>query len=115
MSLRFGRIAACAALAGILASLPLTLAQAWWVTPLILQAETYEDAQAGSDSLHHDSAAVPSETLVAGEAAWQPEDGWQRTLSTAAANGALGIGHALILVGLFSLRRPLGVKQGLAW
>lgn len=114
MSALLGRIAACAVLAGILASLPLTVAQALWVTPLILQAETYEDSEAAApaDPSH---AEAPPDRQAAPSPAWQPQDGWQRTLATAAGNGVLGIGHALILAGLFTLRRPLGVKQGLAW
>lgn len=112
----FGRIAACAVLAGILGSLPLTVAQTLWVTPLILQAETYEDSEAAPASADQGAAATPvGQQAASSLPPWQPQDGWQRTLATAAGNGVLGIGHALILAGLFTLRRPLGVKQGLVW
>lgn len=89
-------------LAGLLASLALTLAQALWVSPLILQAETYEEATTPSGHEH-------------GDEAWQPENGWQRTLATASANAALGLGYGLMLGGLFALRRPSGPVQGMAW
>lgn len=97
----FYRSALCAAVAGLLAALLLTLAQAVWVTPLILQAETYE--QAAEPATHEASDA------------WQPEDGWQRALSTAAGNVVLGLGYGLMLVGLYRLRRPSGMGQGLLW
>lgn len=110
----FRRIVFCATLAGSVAALSLTLAQALWATPLILQAETYEERGAaqladapfsGNEAAgsHHDAAA------------WQPADGWPRILATAASNGVLGIGYALILIGLYRLRRPAGARQGLAW
>lgn len=100
----FKRIVLAAALAGCFAALALSVAQALWVTPLILQAETYEEA-ASVDLAHaHDEAA-----------AWQPEDGWQRLFATSISNSAMGIGYALILMGLYLLRRPAGVIQGLAW
>jgi cobalt transporter subunit CbtA len=96
-----------AVLAGLLAASALTLTQALWVTPLILQAEVYEDAAdaiAPAPAEHHDDAE-----------AWQPENGWPRLVATAAGNGILGIGYGLILTGLYAWRRPSGAAQGLAW
>lgn len=98
----FYRSTLCAALAGVAAALLLTLAQAVWLTPLILQAETYEQAA------EHSAAAEA-------HGAWQPEDGWQRSLSTAVGNGVLGVGYGLMLVGLYRWRRPSGMEQGLLW
>jgi cobalt transporter subunit CbtA len=97
-----------AVLAGLLAASALTLTQALWVTPLILQAEVYEDAAAAAiapaSAEHHDDAE-----------AWQPEKGWPRLLATSAGNGILGIGYGLMLTGLYAWRRPSGAAQGLAW
>jgi cobalt transporter subunit CbtA len=97
-----------AVLAGLLAASALTLTQALWVTPLILQAEEYEDAAAAI-------ALAPAEHHDDGAEAWQPENGWPRLLATAAGNGILGIGYGLILTGLYAWRRPSGAAQGLAW
>jgi cobalt transporter subunit CbtA len=97
-----------AVLAGLLAASALTLTQALWVTPLILQAEVYEDA---ADAI----APAPAEHHDDGAEAWQPENGWPRLLATSAGNGILGIGYGLILTGLYAWRRPSGAAQGLAW
>lgn len=48
------RIAQTAGFSGLLAALLLTLLQSFWVSPLILQAETYESAPATE---HHEHAA----------------------------------------------------------
>lgn len=107
-----------AAAAGLLAALVLTLLQSLWITPLILRAETFEDSapaghthsapdhhshDAGADSHHHHD-----------EQAWKPEDGWQRTLFTLAANIVMGFGYALLLAGVVLVRgRPVSLRLGL--
>lgn len=112
-------------IAGVLAALALTLIQALWVTPLILEAETFEQSAApmttppqethppsdGAHAEHHHDANGHHHH---GDA-WAPEDGWQRTLATAVSNSLLGIGFALMLTGIYALRRPQGVIQGMAW
>lgn len=95
-------------LAGLSAASLLTLTQALWVTPLILQAEVYEEAAASG-------APEPTENRDGGTDAWRPETGWPRLLATAAGNGILGIGYGLMLTGLYAWRRPKGTAQGLAW
>ena len=92
-----------AIVAGLIAALVFTVVQSVWVTPLILQGETYEDAaeaapthhEAGSSSVehHHD------------ENAWKPQDGWQRTLFTFGANLLMGVGYSFVLVALYLLWR----------
>ncbi|MCC7517033.1 MAG: CbtA family protein [Pseudomonadales bacterium] len=123
-----------ALLAGFLAALILTIAQIVFVTPLILKAETYENApvveapEQAADHAHadahehagdHESAPADQPAQAADhhhdEEAWAPEDGWQRTLSTASANLVMGVGYALILVGLFQLRAPQSANAGLLW
>jgi cobalt transporter subunit CbtA len=94
--------------AGIVAALLLSMLQIFWVTPLILQAETYEVA---AEAVHHEHAIDPG----LDEMAWQPEDGWQRTLSTAGSNIVMAVGFALMLTGAYSLRNPSGTGRGLAW
>ena len=99
----FNRILLSASIAGLLAALALTAAQFVWISPLIQQAEIYEDAAPAHAEAHdHDHA-------------WQPEDGWQRTLFTGASNAVMGIGFALILCGVYTLRQPSGASQGLSW
>ncbi len=134
-----------ALLAGLLAALILSLVQTFWVTPLILQAETYENgpapvadhhaaapdhhAAAAEAKHHHDApqaehahaVAVPEDHHAAGAGhehdpqAWAPEDGWQRTLATAGANLVMGVGYGLMLLGCYQLRRPQGLRGGLLY
>lgn len=117
----FKRIAQTAGFAGLLAAILLTLLQSLWVTPLILQAESYENsAPAEAVVAEHSHAAEPAAHEHAeahshdGEA-WAPEDGWQRTLATGLSNLVVAVGFALMLAGLFTLRAPGQTWQGLLW
>jgi cobalt transporter subunit CbtA len=92
-----------AAAAGLLAALGLTLVQARWVTPLILEAETYESSVLASNAHEHNETATQVESI------------WSRTAGTALANATMGLGYGLILGGLYLLRRPSGLMQGAAW
>ena len=106
------RIAQTAGFAGLLAALLLTLLQSLWVAPLILQAETYE-TPAGAHVHEHDATAVPGHSHDA--EAWEPEDGWQRVLSTTGGNLVVAVGFALMLAGFYTLRAPTRTSQGLLW
>lgn len=88
------RIAQTAGFAGLLAALLLTLLQILWVTPLILEAETYEKSEPVAAQPHEHAPGVAAH--VHDEEAWEPEDGWQRTLSTTAATA---VGLALLVFG----------------
>lgn len=106
------RIAQTAGFTGLLAALLLTLLQSFWVAPLILQAETYENAPATTEVHEHaPGAAAHSHDAEA----WEPEDGWQRVLSTTGANLVVAVGFALMLAGLYTLRAPTRTAQGLLW
>ncbi len=95
------KIVSVAALAGLLAGLLLTAVQQIQVVPLILEAEVYEEASASA---------------VQEDEAWQPANGWERTLFTAAANIALALGFALLLGAVVSLRRgKIDWRSGLLW
>ncbi|OHC24179.1 MAG: cobalt transporter [Pseudomonadales bacterium RIFCSPLOWO2_02_FULL_63_210] len=110
----FKRIAQTAGFAGLLAAIVLTLLQSFWVTPLILQAETYENsAPAAEVQAEHSHAATPAHSHDA--EAWAPQDGWQRTLATGLSNLVVAVGFALMLAGLFTLRAPGQTWQGLLW
>lgn len=104
------RIAQTAGFSGLLAALLLTLLQSLWVTPLILQAETYESAPATEVHEHADGTAHTHDAQ-----AWEPEDGWQRVLSTTGGNLVVAVGFALMLAGLYTLRAPTRTSQGLFW
>lgn len=106
------RIAQTAGFTGLLAALLLTLLQSFWVAPLILQAETYEKP-AATHVHEHDASAMPGHTHDA--EAWEPEDGWQRVLSTTGGNLVVAVGFALMLAGLYTLRAPSRTSQGLLW
>jgi cobalt transporter subunit CbtA len=137
----FREIFLSASIAGLLAALILTLLQMVWVTPLILHAETYEDAPAsapiaalqaapaaGTDAHEHPEAAherMHNHDQYATTAIhehdhhhdaddWKPTDGIQRTLFTLTSNVVMGVAYALLLIGVYTVwRRPQGLAQGL--
>lgn len=110
----FMRIARTAGFAGLLAALLLTLLQSFWVSPLILQAETYETAAPAAHEHEHAGAAATEEHHHDAEA-WSPEDGWQRVLSTTGGNLVVAVGFALLLAAMYTLRSPGRVATGALW
>jgi cobalt transporter subunit CbtA len=106
------RIAQTAGFTGLLAALLLTLLQSFWVAPLILQAETFEKAPV-AEVAHEHTAGAAAHTHDA--EAWEPENGWQRVLSTTGGNLVVAVGFALMLAGLYTLRAPTRTAQGLLW
>ncbi|MBL8268308.1 CbtA family protein [Steroidobacter sp.] len=95
-----------AALSGLFAALLLTFVQSVWVTPLIMEAETYETV----------SQAVAHEHEHGVDEEWSPADGWQRTSFTLAANLVMGLGYSLLLLGVYLLwRQPSGLLSGAAF
>lgn len=115
------RIAQTAGFAGLIAALVLTVAQLLWVSPLILKAETYEKAEPAAALVeeNHEHAHEHAAGAVAAHEhdaqAWEPEDGWQRILSTTGGNLVVAVGFALMLAGLFTLRAPGKTSEGLLW
>lgn len=107
------RIAQTAGFTGLLAALLLTLLQSFWVAPLILQAESYEKAPPAAEVAREHAADAAAHTHDA--QAWEPEDGWQRVLSTTGGNLVVAVGFALMLAGLYTLRAPTRTAQGLLW
>jgi cobalt transporter subunit CbtA len=105
------RILRTAGFAGLLAALLLTLMQSLWLTPLIHTAETYEQA---APAVHdHEGGGAAGHEHEA--AAWEPEDGWQRVLSTTGGNLVVAVGFGLMLAGLYTLRSPGRTTEGLLW
>jgi cobalt transporter subunit CbtA len=112
----FKRIAQTAGFTGLLAALLLTLLQSFWVAPLILQAETYEKAPAAhTEAQPHEHADGAMAAHVHDAEAWEPEDGWQRVLSTTGGNLVVAVGFALMLAALYTLRAPGSTARGALW
>ena len=108
------RIAQTAGFTGQAAALLLTLLQSFWVAPLILQAETYEKSEPAAVEVHEHAEGAMAAHSHDGKA-WEPEDGWQRVLSTTGGNLVVAVGFALMLAGLYTLRAPTRTAQGLLW
>jgi cobalt transporter subunit CbtA len=109
------RILLVALLAGGLTGAAVSAFQALWPAPLILAAETYENAGgagAGHDHQAHDAAPAAHSH---GDEAWAPADGLERLFWTFMANVLLGLGGSLVLAAIFSLRQTNGAAVGLIW
>jgi cobalt transporter subunit CbtA len=105
----FRTIVFVAAVAGLAAGLALTAVQAVGTVPLILQAESYE--QAAQTPAEHAHAPGAHE-----HAAWQPADGIERLAYTVVANIVGAIGFALLLVALSEIAGGIaGWRQGIFW
>ncbi|MGE5271497.1 MAG: CbtA family protein, partial [Thiohalocapsa sp.] len=110
----------CAALCGgLVAGVVAAAAHQIATVPLIQQAESYErqaDWQ-GADHAHHAAAAPTHDHAipVAGQA-WEPEDGFERTAATVAADLLAAIGFALLLAAGLALRGgAVTWRDGLFW
>ncbi len=125
----FGRIIFSAVLSGLVVGLILTGIQRFQVVPIILEAETYEGAGDHAHGAEAEGAPTDEQTPTSepgglyasimafqnAEAAWEPGDGGERMLYTAIANVLIAIGFGLLLAAIFSLRKDIGVVQGLLW
>jgi len=128
----FRNVVFLAAIAGLVAGLLLSAMQAFQTTPLIMQAEAFENVPAASaapdnhaTSGHATSDHASSEQAAADHAAdghthdqtaWVPADGFERSFYTVVANVAVAIGFALLLVVASEFAGGLtGWRQGLVW
>lgn len=121
-----GRVLLAALLAGIAAGLIMGIIQHVRLTPLILEAETFETAgnAAGHTHEHAASAAdaghdhgdeVHGDEVHGGEV-WAPADGWQRTLSTTVTATMAGAAFAAIMAGISLLAGiPITTSNGMVW
>ena len=95
--------------AGLWAGLLLTAVQRIQVIPTLLQAEVYE--QQAANHSHADNQTHTHEAE-----SWQPQNGSERTFFTAVANISLGVGFALLLGAVGTLRGGIGGwRNGLLW
>jgi cobalt transporter subunit CbtA len=128
----FRNVVFVAAIAGLLAGIVMTAMQVYATVPLILKAETFENAEPAQP--HHHSAA-PADAAAGGteaaapvaaahdhsaheheEDGWAPADGFERHAYTAAANIVTAIGFALLLVAVSeAFGGAANWRQGLFW
>lgn len=103
-----------AAVAGLLAGIVMTGLQFAFTVPLILEAETFENAPHADEHAASDEAAAAEHDH--GNEAWAPADGAERTFYTIAANIVTGIGFALVLVCVSGFAGGItGWRTGLLW
>lgn len=110
-----------AAVAGLLAGLILAALQAYATVPLILQAETFENAGApahdhGAASAGDPPAAEAAESHDHGEEAWAAADGFERFAYSLAVNVVSGIGFGLLLVAASEFAGGISSwRNGMIW
>jgi len=101
----FRNIVFAAVIAGLLSGLLMTVMQSFSTVPLILAAETYENADSGEAGHSHSHDAAPAAGAAPAdhhhdEEAWAPADGFERFIYTASANILSAIGFALVAIAL---------------
>ena len=112
--------------AGFLTALVYSVVQAVTVTPLIFEAEIYEQASGGHTHgptvhLHDDGQRHLHENAEAAPAAepaepWSPAEGFERYGFTFLANIVSAVGFSFLLVAAFALRgKPVDMHAGLWW
>jgi cobalt transporter subunit CbtA len=113
----FRNIVVLAAIAGAIAGLGMTVAQSFTTVPLILKAETFENqGEVEAPAAAHEHAAETPGHSHGDEEGWAPEDGFQRTAFTAAANIVTGVGFALLLIAVSELFGGIrDWREGVYW
>lgn len=95
-----------ALVAGVIAGLFVFAIQTVKLTPLILQAEVYEENAEQTKTHSHEHS----------EEAWSPANGLERNAYRLFVDIGMGVGFALILVGAFALRGDkMTTKTGILW
>ncbi len=107
-----GRVLLAAILAGIAAGLIMGAIQHVRLTPLILEAETYENRGRVHGATTGETAPADSDQ----DEGWAPAGGWERTLSTFATSAMAGAAFAAILAGVSLLTGiPITRENGVIW
>jgi cobalt transporter subunit CbtA len=100
------RVLLAVILSGIAAGLVMGLIQHVRLTPLILQAETYEHVAHGHGAEPHQH----------GDEVWSPADGMERTVYTTMSSVLAATGFAFLLAGMSIVaNRPITLTDGLHW
>lgn len=103
------RIFTIALFAGSIAGISFFAVQSLKLVPLILQAETYEEAAGAHTHTEGEAHTHDAE-------AWEPANGFERQAYTLLANIVTGIGFALLLAGAITLRgKQVTAQSGLLW
>lgn len=115
----FKAIFAAALLTGLLGGVGISLVQEVTTTPLILQAEEFENADASDGQFKLASYILAhGEEKHEGESEeqWAPENGLERFAYTTLANILLGVGFALLLVACYTLQGgEMNGRTGIIW
>ncbi|MGY3602870.1 MULTISPECIES: CbtA family protein [unclassified Bradyrhizobium] len=110
----FRSIVFAASLAGLIVGALISVVQFFGTVPLLQKSEVFEKAAA--DAHHKASHAGSAEADHHHDAEWEPEEGFQRSALTVAANVLTAIGFGLLLTGIYALRqRPVHWREGLFW
>ena len=130
------RVLAVGLLAGLLAGLAVATLQTFTTTPIILQAEVFENADEakadkaafdlGADRnfaarearlvLVHGDAHSEGASAQPSEEEWAPQDGVERTVFTSVATIATAVGFALIiLAGMLFSGDVIDERRAMAW
>lgn len=106
-----------AVLAGLVAGVFVFGVQTAKLTPLILEAEVYEDADAAKkETAAKASAAAMGMEMPLHEEAWEPANGVERNSYRFLADLGVGVGFSLMLVGAFALRGDrMDARRGVLW
>lgn len=113
----FRRLLIAALIAGACAGLVASALQMAKIWPLILEAETYENA---APAEHTHAPGTPAHEHAAVAEAWEPENGLERISYTVLFNLLAGIGFALVLNGAVAARQAFGgskidLRTGVWW
>lgn len=101
-------------LSGLIVGVFVTLIHLAMVTPIILEAETYETKSEAPAAAHEHGAGTAAHSHDT--EAWTPEDGWERSLYTLAADLIMGVGFALLLASGFTLSgQDISARAGVLW
>jgi cobalt transporter subunit CbtA len=111
-----------ALLAGVAAGFVNWGIQTFGTTPLILEAETYENAAPAEAAATEPAAEATTHTHADGTehvhdaGAWEPSDGWERNLYTLGADVITGVGFALLLTAaIVFFGKGADWRRGLLW
>src|SRR6476660_5574469 len=112
----FRNIVLLAAIVGVIAGIIMTVAQQLTTVPLILKAEVFEQAEEAKAPAAYNYESEPAAADGHEHGGWAPQDGFERTAFTLAANVITGIGFALLLIAVSELAGGIsGWRQGVMW
>lgn len=104
------KILLTALVAGFVAGITSFAIQQVKLSPLILHAEVYEEAAAKTEESHANSEHQHEEE------AWESENGFERNAYCALADVGVGVGYALLLVGVIILSGDkVNLQKGVLW